>query len=304
MRRLSLLAVLCAVLAVPSAASASTLNGLTISPSIVNNGASATGDLQMAFPDPAPTTVRLFSSAPAAAQVPASIVVPPFVQEVFFTITSTASAPFTPVQITASVDNVPRVANMSVNPAPPAGGTLGAVSLNPTSVTAGANSSGTVSFTASMFDGADVFLTSSNPAVAQVPTDVVVNANTSSGTFNVSTKPVTTQTTVTITATWIGITKSTTLTVKPGAPPAADKVAIKSARCQAKVNGCLLQIEATSSNPNAILSVFNGDGGGFLFTMTNNGGGKYTLTQPTISSPARIIVKSNFGGSASATVGR
>jgi hypothetical protein len=304
MRRLSLFAVLCAVFAVPSAASASALNGLTISPSIVNNGASTTGDLQMAFPDPAPTTVLLFSSAPSAAQVPASIVVPPFVQEVFFTITSTASAPFTGVQITASVDNVPRVANMSVNPAPPAGGSLNAVTLNPTSVTGGSNSTGTISFTTSMRDGASVFLTSSNPAVAQVPTETVVNANTSSGTFNVATKPVTTQTSVTITATWIGITRSTVLTVKPGAPPTADKVAIKSARCQAKVNGCLLQIEATSSNPNAILSVFNGDGGGFLFTMTNNGGGRYSLTQPTISPPARIIVKSNFGGSANATVSR
>jgi hypothetical protein len=304
MRRLTPLAVLIVVLALPAAASASALNGLTISPSIVNNGASATGDLQMAFPDPNPTTVLLFSSAPSAAQVPASIVVPPGVQEVTFTITSTASAPFTPVQITASVDNVPRVANMSVNPTPPAGGSLKSVTLNPTSVTAGSNSTGTFSFTTPMRDGAVVFLTSSNPAVAQVPTEGGVSANTSSGTFNVSTSAVTTQTTVTITATWFGMTKSTTLTVKPGAPPAADKVAIKSARCQAKVNGCLLQIEATSSNPNAILSVYNGDGGGFLFTMTNNGGGKYSITQPTISPPARIIVKSNFGGSANATVGR
>jgi hypothetical protein len=304
MRRLIVPAVLCFALVLPAAASASALNGLTISPSIVNNGASATGFLSMAFADPAPTTVKLFSSDPSAAQVPASIVVPPFVQDVTFTITSTASAPFTPVQITASVDNVPRTANMSVNPAVPAGGSLSAVSLNPTSVTGGSNSTGTVTFSSSMPDGASVFLKFSNTAVATVPTETVVNANRSSGTFNVATRPVTTQTSVTITATWIGITKSTTLTVKPGAAPAADKVAIKTARCQAKTNGCLLQIEATSTNPNAILSVYNGDGGGFLFTMTNNGGGKYSLTQPTISPPARITVKSNFGGSANATVGR
>ena len=102
----------------------------------------------MAFPDPAPTTVLLFSSDPSAAQVPASIVVPPFVQDVTFTITSTASAPFTGVQIMASVDNVPRVANMSVNPTPPRRpGSLNAVTLNPTTVTAGSNSTGTVSFT-------------------------------------------------------------------------------------------------------------------------------------------------------------
>jgi len=84
---------LAAMIAVPAAASASTLNGLTINPGVVNNGQSATGDLQMAFADPNPTTVLLFSSAPSAAQVPASIVVPPLVTEVFFTITTTASAP-------------------------------------------------------------------------------------------------------------------------------------------------------------------------------------------------------------------
>src|SRR3954468_24690218 len=153
MRRLSSLVVLLVVIALPGVASASALNGLTIQPSIVNNGASTTGFLSMAFADPAPTTVLLFSSDPSAAQVPASIVVPPFVQDVTFTITSTASAPFTPVQITASVDNVPRTANMSVNPAMPAGGTLKAVSLSPTSVTGGSSSTGTVSFTQSMPDG-------------------------------------------------------------------------------------------------------------------------------------------------------
>jgi hypothetical protein len=304
MRRLSLLAVLCAALVLPAAAAASDINGFTIQPSIVNNGASTTAFMQMAFPDPAPTTVLLFSSDPSAAQVPASIVVPPFVQDVTFTITSTASAPFTPVQITAWVGNTPRTANMSVNPAPPAGPTLQAVSLSPTSVTGGSNSTGTVSFTGNMTQGASVFLTSSNPAVATVPSETVVNANRSTGTFNVATKAVTTQTSVTITATWIGIKKSATLTVKPGAAPAADRVAIQKARCQAKTNGCLLQVEATSSNPNAILQVFNADSGSMLFTMTNNGGGRYSLSQPTISPPARITVKSNFGGSASATVSR
>src|SRR3954466_11062594 len=197
MRRVLLLVVALPVvllLTLPGVASASALGGLTITPSIVNNGASATGDVTLAFPDPSPTTVLLFSSDPTAAQVPASIVVPPFAQDVTFTITSTASAPFTPVQIMASVDNVPRTANMSVNPAPPPGGTLKAVSLSPTSVTGGANSTGTVSFTQSMPDGAVVNLKSSNPAVATVPAETVVSANRSSGTFNVSTTTVTTQT--------------------------------------------------------------------------------------------------------------
>jgi hypothetical protein len=179
------------------------------------------------------------------------------------------------------------------------------VSLNPTSVTAGSNSTGTVTFSGKMTQGANAFLTSSNPAVATVPSEVNVVANGTTGAFNVATKPVSAQTSVTITATWIGIVKTTVLTVKPGAPPAADKVAIQKARCQAKTNGCLLSIEATSSNPNAILTVYNGDTNNPLFTMTNNGGGRYSLSQPTISPPARVQVKSNFGGSSAiVNVGR
>ena len=72
-------------------------------------------------------------------------------------------------------------------------------------------------------------LFSSNPAVAQVPSETVVNARASSGAFNLSTSPVSTNTTVTITARWFGVSRTTTVTVKPGVPPAADVVKIKKA---------------------------------------------------------------------------
>ena len=300
MRRalLIVLTLLAAMIAIPTAASASALNGLTISPGVVNNGQSATGDLQMAFADPNPTTVLLFSSAPSAAQVPASIVVPPLVTEVFFTITTTASAPPTGVQITASVDNVPRVANLSVNFAAPAGPTLKAIAVTPASITAGSNGTGTVSFTGAMNDGAVVNLTSSNPAVVQVPQQMVVNQFTASGTFQVTTASVGQRTTATLTATWFGKTATTTVTVVPGAPPAADKVAIKKAQWKPGPgpNGTLT-IEATSTNPNAILSVFTSTGS-FMFDLTNNGGGRYSDQRLFRQNPIRIEVRSNFGGSA------
>jgi hypothetical protein len=297
MRRLLSLAVL-SVLMLPGAASASDLNSFTIQPSIVNNGASTTGFLTMAFPDPAPTTVLLFSSDPSAAQVPASIVVPAFAQDATFTITSTASAPFTPVQISAWVGNTPRTANMSVNPAPPPGPTLKAVTLNPTSVVGGANSTGTVSFTGNMPQGANVFLTSSNPAVATVPSEMVVSAGKASGTFNVATKAVTAQTTATITATWIGKTASAVITVKPGAAPAADVVRVQKATWKSG----LLRIEATSTNPNAILSVYS-RAGNFMFNLTNNGGGKYSDQRGFIDRVTFISVRSNFGGRQDVNVG-
>jgi len=284
-------------LTLPGVASASALGGLTISPSIVNNGASATGDLTLAFPDPSPTTVLLFSSDPTAAQVPASIVVPPFTTEAFFTITTNAAAPFTPVQIMASVDNVPRTANMEGNQPPPPGPTLKSVSAVPTTIVGTANSTGTVTFTGAMTQGATVFLKSSNPAVASVPSEMVIVQNRSSGTFNIATSRVAAATPVTITATWFGKTASVTVTVVPGTPPPPDTVRITKAQWKPiGING-QLTIEATSTNPNAILSVFIG--GGFAFDLTNNGGGRYSgqfLWKQPPHPP--IVVRSNMGGSA------
>jgi hypothetical protein len=302
MRRLLLTASLLlapVLLALPSAASASPLNGLTITPSVVNNGQSTTGDLTLAFADPNPTKVLLFSSAPSAAQVPASIVVPPFTTEVFFTITSTASAPATGVQITASVENTPRTANMAVNFAPPVGPTLKAISVTPASVTAGSNATGTVSFSGVTNEGAVVNLSSSNPAVVHAPKEMVVNQGASSGTFPVSTSSVSAPTTVTLTATWFGKTATTTIKVAPGTPPAADKVTIKKAEWKPGPgpNGTLT-IEANSTNANAILSVYFA--GEFGFDLTNQGGGKFFDQRLFKLNPGRIEVRSNFGGSASA----
>jgi hypothetical protein len=285
------------VLALPGAASGSPLNGLTVSPSIVNNGASATGDITMAFADPNPTTVLLFSSDPSAAQVPASIVVPANTTEAFFTITSNAAAPPTAVQITASVDNVPRTANMEVNPAPPPGPTLKSVSAVPTTIVGTANSTGTVTFTGAT-DGAVVNLKSSNPAVASVPSEMTVPQNRSSWTFNIATSRVTAATPVTITGTWFGKTASVTVTVTPGTPPLPDTVRITKAVWKPVGISGQLTVQATSTNPNAILSVFIG--GGFAYDLTNNGGGRYSDTRAW-KDPAHppVVVRSNMGGSAS-----
>jgi len=296
MRRLLVLVLALGLLALPSAASAAPINFLSIQPSQVNNGDSATGLVSLAFADTAPTTVLLFSSNANVAQVPSSIVVPPGVQEQTFTITTNAAAPAECVQITAWVDNVPRQQNMCVNQAPPAGSpTFQSVTLNPTTVTAGGGVTGTVTFSAPMTQGANVQLLSSNTAVATVPPETVVNANARSGAFAVTTKPVSTQTTVTITAKWLPITRTATLTVRPGTPQ-ADVVRIT----RAEWKSGLLRIEATSTNPNAILSVFIG--GGFAFELTNNGGGRYSDQRGFVTNPQRIEVRSNLGGSASAVL--
>jgi hypothetical protein len=300
MRRLSLLLCLTifgALLAFPQAATAAgSIGALNINPDSVRAGESTTGIVDLGFPDPEPTVVRFFSSDPSVAQVPTSITIPAGQTTGTFTITSNAAAPPTIVQIMgATADNISRTHNLSVNAATPAGPSLQSVSFVPTSIVGGQNATGTVRFTAPMTQGAVVQLSSSNPAVARVPQETVVSANASTGTFNLATSTVATATAVTITARWFAVTRTATITVSPGTPPAADIVRITKATWKRG----LLTIEATSTNPNAILSVFS-SAGAFLFDLTNKGGGRYADQRGFVFNPQQITVRSNFGGSATA----
>jgi hypothetical protein len=281
-----------------SATAAGSIGALSINPDSVRAGETTTGTVDLGFPDTGPTVVRLFSSDPSAAQVPVSITIPAGQTTGSFTITSSASAPATIVQIMgATPDNISRTHNLSVNAATPAGPSLSSVSFVPTSIVGGQNATGTVRFSGTMTQGAVVQLSSSNPAIASVPQETVVSANTSTSTFNLATSPTSSPTAVTITARWFGVTRTTTITVKPGTPPATDVVRITKASWKKG----LLTIEATGTNPNAILSVYSAQGS-FMFDLTNRGGGRYTDQRGFITNPRQIQVRSNFGGSASATL--
>jgi hypothetical protein len=295
----TLLGAVLSVFAVPTAAMASgSIGALTINPDSVRGGASTTGTVELAFPDPDPTVVRLLSLDTSVAQVPASITIPAGQQIGTFTITSNAAAAPTIVQIWAfTPDNALRTYNLSVNAAQPAGPSLSSISFVPTSIVGGQNSTGTVRFTAPISDGAVVQLFSSNPSIARVPQETVVSANTATSTFNLATSTVATAQTVTITARWFDVTRTTTITVKPGVAPAKDVVHITKATWKRG----LMTIEATGSNPNAILSVYSSSGS-FLFDLTNRGGGRYTDQRGFITNPVQISVRSNFGGSNTATM--
>lgn len=301
MRRLALLAALSAMaglLALPSGALAEgSISALSVDPSQVRDGATATGTVTLAFSDPGNTTVLLFSSDTSVATVPSSVIVPAGSQTATFPISTNAAAPPTIVQITAWTGNTPRSANLSVNPARPAGPSLAAVSVIPRTLTGGSPATGTVTFTAATPEGANVQLSTSNPALVQVPSERVINKGNASNAFPVTTKPVSANTTVTITAKWFDLTRTATITLTPGPPAPPDRVAIQTATWKKG----LLTIKATSTNPNAILSVFS-SAGNFMFELTNNGGGRFSDQRGFVDNPRQIEVRSNLGGSAKAVL--
>ena len=183
---------------------------------------------------------------------------------------------------------------------------LNLVTLNPSTVIGGGGDTATVTFALSPSQGAVVHLSSSNAAVAGFQEnvlngdEVVVPPGQASATFAVVTTAVAAPTQVTITATSFGTTTATaTLTVNPGTPPAADTVHVTQATWKRGIE----TVQATSTNPNAILNVFGPADGGFEFALTNDGGGKFEAQRAEVNEPNfPIIVESNFGGSDTATV--
>ena len=99
--------------------------------------------------------------------------------------------------------------------APPAPA-LSTISLSPSSVVGGNTSVGTATLTSPAPSGGIVVtLSSSNTSVATVPASVTVSSGATSATFTVATSPVSQSTSVVITGTAGGVTRTATLTVTP-----------------------------------------------------------------------------------------
>lgn len=109
----------------------------------------------------------------------------------------------------------------------PATVSLSALSLNPTSVTGGNSSTGTVTLSGpAPAGGAQVALSSSNTTVARVPSSVAIAAGATSTSFTVSTSAVAASTAVTISAVYGGTTKSASLTVNPRPLPSVSSLTL------------------------------------------------------------------------------
>jgi hypothetical protein len=201
------------------------LSSLTLSPTTAIGGAqSSTGAVMLS--GPAPTggaQVALSSSNTAAATVPSSVTVPAGVTSATFTVSTSAVNATTAVTISAAYGGVTRTASITVTPAPPPAPTLSSLTLSPTSVVGGTQSStGTVTLSgAAPAGGAQIALSSSNTAAARVPSSVTVVAGATSATFTVSTSAVTTLTAVSISAAYGGVTRTASITVAPAPPPPA-----------------------------------------------------------------------------------
>ena len=194
------------------------LASVVLSPAATVGGTSGSGSNNVVtLTGPAPSggaTVALSSSNSKVATVQANVKVPAgSITSTNFSIVTAAVATATPVTITASYQGITKQAALTVNAATPT-----AMQLSQTIVEGGTALAGNTVLMdgPAPTQGAILALTSSNPTLATVPMTIGVPPGaTVSNQFTIQTTAVTQSTQVTISATYNGVTKSKSLTVKP-----------------------------------------------------------------------------------------
>ena len=196
------------------------VSSVTLNPSTVTGGVSSTATVTLASAAPTGNAVvSLASSNTILATVPFSVAVPAGQTSATFTVNTAQVTAVSTVVISATYQNVTKSATLTLNPSGPAGPTLSAVSLNPTTVVGGNSSTGTVTLSAAAPAGGASVSLSDNSASTTVPASVTVPAGATSTMFTVTTTSVTASTTATVSAVFAGVTRTAALTVNPSAPP-------------------------------------------------------------------------------------
>jgi hypothetical protein len=192
------------------------LSSLALNPTSVTGGNSSKGIVTLSGPAPGGGALVMLSSSSTAAKAPTSVTVVAGATTATFTVNTSAVTASTTATISASYAGVTETASLTVTPAPPPppAPTLSSLTLNPSSVIGGVQSStGQVTLTApAPAGGATVMLSASNGA-ARVPSSVFVPAGATSATFTVNTSIVLLSTSVTISASYNGTTRRATLSV-------------------------------------------------------------------------------------------
>ena len=183
---------------------------ISISPSTIIGGSSATGTAGIGAIAPSGGATVTLSSNSSVVVVPASVLVPQGTSYKTFQITTLKVAASATRLVTATYNGVAKQAYITLLPEP-----LVSLTLNPSTVVGGQPSVGSVTLGAPAPNGgAQVTLTSTSSAV-QVPSFVTVLQGATSANFNITTSPVTANAVRQVKATYQSITKTANITLTP-----------------------------------------------------------------------------------------
>jgi uncharacterized repeat protein (TIGR03803 family) len=189
------------------------LSSLSFNPTAVPAGSTSQGTVTLTGPAPSGGAVVGLVSDNSFGVVPPSMTIAAGATSGNFTFTAkTGVLSNTPVTVTANLGNSSVQGTVTITPASTV--FLSSMSLNPATVRAGDNFTGTVTLNAAApSSGALVTLSSSNAAVATVPTSVTVQAGKTSATFSGRTQQSSSTSSAVISARFGGATKTATLIV-------------------------------------------------------------------------------------------
>jgi hypothetical protein len=197
------------------ASGAAVLASVGANPGQVVGGNGSTGTVTLTSGAPASGASVALSSPSSAVSVPGSVTVGQGATSANFAITTKAVGAQTLTSISATYAGVTQTTTFTVSPPAPAA--LVSLGVNPASVAGGTSATGTVTLSApAPPGGARVTLKSSKSTVASVPANVAVAAGTTSKTFTVTTSRASRNSAVTLSASYLGVTKTTSLTVAAG----------------------------------------------------------------------------------------
>ena len=192
-----------------------TLSSLTLSPTSVVGGAqSSTGTVTLNGPAPAAGAQVALASDNGSASVPSSVTVSSGATSATFTVTTTPVTVSTSVSISATYGGANKSATLTVTPAPEPVPTVSSLTLNPSSVVGGVQSStGTVTLSGPAPSGGAHVALASDSGAANVPSAVTVPEGATSATFAVSTSVVLLATSATISASYNSTTQTAVLSL-------------------------------------------------------------------------------------------
>ncbi|MBI3082417.1 MAG: hypothetical protein HYY94_05845 [Gemmatimonadetes bacterium] len=249
---------------------------------------------------PAPEDLTVFLSVegvspgePAVVNVPASITIPLGARSASFAVTTPTVTTTVGQSVRGKIgaDGWLGASPLTVVPS----AALSQVVLSPTSVVGGESSAVNVHLSAAVAEATVVSLSSSNPDVATPPATVTVPAGSASTFAPVPTQAVATDTSIGISATFGGVTKTAFLGVTaeaPPSPPPGGAITVKSAQYDTGKN--ILQVEVNDSRALAqIITVFVTSTNETIGTLTSTFKGQFAWPV----NPQKITIASSAGWS-------
>lgn len=201
---------ICALVGLSGFSSAQTVSKLALADAAIAGGTNTTATVTLSKKAGSSGVVVLLTSSNTSASVPPSITVANGQTSAEFTVKTVAVAANTSATIKAKVGSSSSAATLTIK-AP----VLTSFSINPNTVTGGANATGTVELSGSAPNGGISIKLAGGSSTVSVPASVLVAGGAASTTFKITTQSVLTKTTEKITASLASTSIGVTLTLSP-----------------------------------------------------------------------------------------